>query len=148
MAIVAIVFRSKIDAKYKALAFSMAAVAFLATWLRPRVAAPAFWAAMDLLMIGAAVLVIWMTFATYYEIGHDSLVAHSGPFSWRIPLAEIVAVRPSANAHSGPAMSMDRLEISYGGERSILISPAEQSEFLAILHRQVPRLAAAPRGTT
>jgi hypothetical protein len=100
---------------------------------------------MDLLMIGAAAFAMWITFTTYYELEHDALIAHSGPFSWRIPLAEIIAVRPSDSSRSGPAMSMDRLEIAYGDGRSILVSPADQTGFLAMLHRRVPRLAGEQR---
>ena len=138
---VAIVYRSKIDAKFKALALALAAVALFTSWTRPKAAPATVWTVMDLLMIGAAALAIWITFTTYYELEHDALVAHSGPFSWRIPLAEITAVRPSDSSKSGPAMSMDRLEINYGGHRSLLISPADQAGFLAMLHRRVPRLA-------
>lgn len=140
-----IVFRSKVDAKFKALALALAGVAFFTAWTRPRGAPVALWTAMDLLMIGAAALAIWVTFSTYYELEHDALVAHSGPFSWRIPFAEIVAVRPSDSTQSSPALSMDRLEISYRGSRSILVSPADQAGFLAMLHRRVPRLASEPR---
>jgi len=138
---VAIAFRSKIDARFKALALALAGVAFFTTWMRPKSAPGAVWTAMDLLLIGAAALAIWVTFTTYYELEHDALVAHSGPFSWRIPFTEIVAVRPSDSSKSGPAMSLDRLQISYGGGRSLLISPADQAGFLAMLHRRVPRLA-------
>ena len=141
----ALVFRSKIDAKFKALVLALAAVALFTTWTRPKAAPTALWSAMDLLMIGAAALAMWITFTTYYELEHDALVAHSGPFSWRIPLAAIIAVRPSDSSRSGPAMSMDRLEITYGDGRSILVSPADQSGFLAMLHRRVPRLASEAR---
>jgi Bacterial PH domain len=139
--VVAIVFRSKIDSKFKAFALALAGVALFTTWTRPKEAPAAVWTAMDLLMIGAAAFAIWITFTTYYELEHDALVAHSGPFSWRIPLAEIIAVRPSDSSQSSPAMSMDRLEIRYGSGRSLLISPADQAGFLAMLHHRVPRLA-------
>jgi hypothetical protein len=36
---------------------------------------------------------------------------------------------------------MDRLEISYGNGRMLLISPEDKAGFLAVLHRRAPRLA-------
>ncbi len=136
-----IVFRSKIDAKFKALALALAAVAFFTSWTRPKGAPAALWTVMDVLMLCAAALAIWITFSTYYELGPDALVARSGPFSWRIALADIISIRPSDSSQSSPAMSMDRLEIRYGDGRSLLVSPADQAEFLAMLHRRLPRLA-------
>lgn len=137
----AIVFRSKIDAKFKVLPLALLAIAFFTIWTRPKGAPTGLWLLINLVMIGATVLAIWVTFTTYYELEHDALLAHCGPFSWRIPLAEIIAVQPSDSSHSSPAMSMDRLEITYGEGRSILVSPADQAGFLALLHRRVPRLA-------
>ena len=142
----AVVFRSKIDAKFKTLALAMVGVAFFTLWTRPKTAPPALWTGLDLVMIGAAALVIWITFATYYALEHDALVAHSGPFSWRISLTEITAVRPSRSTRSGPAMSMDRLEITYGNGRRLLISPADRAGFLAMLQHRAPRIAIEQRG--
>jgi hypothetical protein len=142
---VTIVFRSRIDAKFKVLPFALAGVALFTLWTRPKMASTALWSVMELLMIGAAVLAIWITFTTYYELEHDALVAHSGPFSWRIPLAQITAVRPSNSLLSSPAMSMDRLEITYGSGRSILVSPLDKAGFLALLRRRVPRLGTDQR---
>ena len=36
---------------------------------------------------------------------------------------------------------MDRLEITYGNGRELLISPEDKSGFLAVLHRAAPQLA-------
>jgi len=85
----------------------------------------------------AAVLVEWVMFSTYYEIDDAALLVRSGPFRWRIPLQEIVAVRELNSLRSGPALSMDRLEVSYSGRR-LLISPADKAGFLAELQRRVP----------
>lgn len=138
----AIVFRSRIDAKFKVLALALLGVSFMTLWLRPKPAPTALWGLTGLLMFSAAGFVLWTTFTTYYELEHDALLVNSGPFSWRIPLAEINAVRPSNSSASSPAMSMDRLEILYGSGRSILVSPADKAEFLAMLRRRVPRLGA------
>ena len=87
-----------------------------------------------------AVIVVWIVLSTYYEFTGDLLVAHAGPFSWRIPLREISSVRESQSVRSGPALSMDRLEIAWGEGRLLLISPEDKAGFLAVLHRQAPRL--------
>ena len=139
--LVAIQFRSRIDTKFKVLAFAIGGVALFTLWTRPRAGPPLAWAFTELLMLVVAALVLWITFATYYELEHDALVVRSGPFTWRVPLAEISAVRLSNSARSGPALSMDRLEILYGSRRSILVSPADKEEFLALLQRRLPRLA-------
>ena len=137
----AIQFRSRIDTKFKILGLAVAGVAIFTTWTRPRAGPLMLWAAAELLMFGVAALVLWITFLTYYELEHDALVIHSGPFSWRVPLTEISGVRPTNSSRSGPALSMDRLEILYGNGRSILISPADKDGFLTLLRRHIPRLA-------
>ena len=130
-------FRSKIDGKFKAVAFIMPCVALVAVATSPRVAV--LWVpAIAILLI--TVVVVWVTLATYYEFEGEALVAHSGPFFWRIPLKEISSVRESNSVRSGPALSMDRLEITYRGGRVLLISPEDRLGFLAALHRRAPRL--------
>jgi hypothetical protein len=79
--------------------------------------------------------------STYYEFQDDVLVAHSGPFRWRIALGEISGVRESDSVRSGPALSMDRLEITYGRGRVLLVSLADKTGFLAMLRGRAPQLA-------
>jgi hypothetical protein len=130
-------FRSKIDGKFKAVAFILPCVALVAIATSPRVAALWVPAGATLLI---TVVVLWVTLATYYEFADEALVAHSGPFCWRIPLKEISSVRESNSVRSGPALSMDRLEITYRGGRVLLISPEDKLGFLAALHRRAPQL--------
>jgi hypothetical protein len=131
-------FRSKIDGKFKAVAFIMPWVALVAIATSPRAAA--LWVpAIATLVIST--VVVWVTLATYYEFEGEALVAHSGPFSWRIPLKDISAVRESNSVRSGPALSMDRLEITHRNGRVLLISPEDKPGFLAALHRRAPQLA-------
>jgi hypothetical protein len=130
-------FRSKIDGKFKAVAFVMPCVALVAIATSPRVAA--LWVpAIATLLI--TVVVLWVTLATYYEFAGETLVAHSGPFSWRIPFKDISAVHESNSVRSGPALSMDRLEITYRGGRVLLISPEDKPGFLAALRHRAPQL--------
>ena len=55
----------------------------------------------------------------------DTLVA-----KWKIPVADIVGVTPSRNPLSSPALSMDRLNISYGKRKFILVSPEDKAGFI------------------
>ncbi|MEP6886542.1 MAG: PH domain-containing protein [Gammaproteobacteria bacterium] len=133
------VFRSKVDGKLAAVGLSMPCVALVAI-----VMSPGHWGLSWLpviLVVLVAVLVVWVVLSTYYEIQGEALVAHSGPFSWHVPLKEIVAIRESNSVRSGPALSMDRLEIAYRGGRVLLISPADKAGFLAALRRHAPLLA-------
>ena len=93
------------------------------------------------LMILTAVVVVWIVLSTYYEITRDQLVVHSGPFSWRILLKEISGVQESSSVRSGPALSMDRLEVTWGKQHVLLISPEDKTGFLAVLHRRAPHLS-------
>jgi hypothetical protein len=133
------VFRSKVDGKLKAIGLVMPCVALVAIAASPQLATRAVWLPVSLMVL-VAVIVVWVVLSTYYEFDSNVLVAHSGPFSWRIPLKEISAVRESHSVRSGPALSMDRLEIAFGNGRVLLISPEDKAGFLAALHRRAPQL--------
>jgi hypothetical protein len=86
------------------------------------------------LMVGLEVLIVafigWTYRGTRYLVTDREVIARSGPFRWRIEIAGIESIRPSRNPASSPAMSLDRLEIRYGGGRRLLISPKDQKGFL------------------
>lgn len=130
-------FRSKVDGKLSAVGLAMPFVALIA--LRAS-AGRAVLLPLALVTALVAGVVVWIVLSTYYEIAADLLIAHSGPFSWRIPLAGISRVRESHSARSGPALSMDRLEITWGEGKILLISPKEKASFLAALRARAPRL--------
>ncbi|HTV51102.1 MAG TPA: PH domain-containing protein [Steroidobacteraceae bacterium] len=136
-----IVFASKVDSSVAAASLAAPVIALLTLLVAARHGARGLWVP-ALLLAGVALVVIWILLCTYYEVAHDALIVHAGPFAWRIPLREISAVRPSRSARSGPALSLDRLEISWGTGRSLLISPRDQAGFLALLHRRAPQLTA------
>jgi len=127
------VFRSKVDGKLKVIGLVMPCAAIIAIASTPR-AMGLLW--LPILLTGVvAVIVVWVVLSTFYEFKGDVLVAHSGPFSWRIPVKEILSVRESTSVRSGPALSMDRLEITFGNGRVLLISPEDKAGFLAALRR-------------
>ncbi|MGI9219689.1 MAG: PH domain-containing protein [Woeseiaceae bacterium] len=88
-------------------------------------------------LIGVFVLLMWLAFRTYYAVDKDTLRVVSGPFRWRIPLADIQSVTPTRSLWSSPAMSIDRLRIAYGKGGRIMVSPADKQGFLnAIGHNE------------
>lgn len=133
-----VLFLSKIDGKFKVVGLIMPCVALVAMATGPRVAVFLWMPALAALAV--ALIVAWVVLSTYYEFEAEDLVVHSGPFSWRVPLQQISSVRESNSMRSGPALSMDRLEITYRNGRALLISPEDKTGFLATLHRKAPHL--------
>lgn len=84
-------------------------------------------------------LPLWLLFSTEYRVESKTLLVRSGPFRWTIPLADISSVRESNSALSSPALSLKRLEVTYGRGKSILLSPADRDGFLAALGRKVEK---------
>lgn len=85
------------------------------------------------ILLGVAGFIAWIWLSTNYTLDGPELIVRSGPFSWRIPLAEIDAVeKPTGFVRSGssPALSMDRLLVRYGKGKKLMISPAEKQAFL------------------
>jgi Bacterial PH domain len=92
--------------------------------------APGTWfIAVPILLISVA-LPMWIFCATRYRFIDTELVVCSGPFRWRIPPSEVVAVTPTRNPLSSPALSLDRLRIDYGRGRSIMVSPQDKDGFV------------------
>jgi hypothetical protein len=135
-------FRSKVDRKLQMIGLITPVVALIAIGTTASVG-PELLLLPALLTTGVAALTVWIVLSTYYEFTRDLLVAHCGPFSWRIPLNAISRVRESRSVRSGPALSMDRLEIAWGEGRVLLISPADKPGFLAALQARAPHAMSA-----
>lgn len=92
---------------------------------------------------GATVLVLGLLFSiftrTHYTVAHGELRVVSGPFRRTIPLSEISNIEASRNPLSSPALSLDRLKISYGNKKYVLISPADKSGFLSAVANSTRR---------
>ena len=71
----------------------------------------------------------------------DQLFVRCGPFRWTVAVASIESVKRTRNAMSGPALSLDRVQIRYGRFRSILISPDQRDQFLVDLENRRKRAA-------
>jgi len=91
-----------------------------------------------LALVSGLLLFVSLTLRTHYTVLDGQLVIVSGPFRWRIPLSEITGVEPSRAPWSSPALSLDRLKISYGERRWVLVSPADKRGFLQALGRPAP----------
>jgi uncharacterized membrane protein YdbT with pleckstrin-like domain len=80
-----------------------------------------------------AAFILWLYLATKYVITDETLIIHGGVIKVNIPLQEITSVTDSRSVMSSPAFSLDRLEIKYGADKMILISPKDKARFLADL---------------
>ncbi|MBE8168478.1 MAG: PH domain-containing protein [Shewanella sp.] len=78
---------------------------------------------------------IWLLRTTryYVDIDSNSLIVKSAMFKWNIGIDSITSIKETRNLLSSPALSLDRLLISYGKHQHIMISPKDKHEFLAAL---------------
>lgn len=123
------VFKSKIDGWI--VVVIIAVVALLAVTMLPNLLHSTTAAAIALfgILLGM-VLPLWLLFGTYYVVEHGTLRIRSGPLRWSIRLDDIHSVEPSRAWWSSPALSLDRLRISYGDGKHILVSPKEKARFI------------------
>lgn len=77
-------------------------------------------------------LSIWLL-RTEYRISNSTLLIRSGPFRWTIPIEEIQSIEPSQSVLSSPALSLNRLKITYGAGKKVLVSPKRREQFLQAL---------------
>lgn len=86
-----------------------------------------------LLLVTAFVIVLLciLFFGTKYVIEKDELIVYGGIYKKRIPIKQIRSLRPSKNPLSAPAMSIDRIEITFDPHiQVILVSPKERELFV------------------
>ena len=107
----------------------------VAPWMK--VFATCFSGILALLTIALVVL----AYFTSYSLDPVNLTIKIGPFSKKIPIAEITEAFPTWNPLSAPAWSLDRLRIRFSFSRfGVLISPVKKFEFLEELNRLAPQL--------
>lgn len=86
-----------------------------------------------LLLVTAFIIVLLciLFFGTKYAIEKEELIVYGGIYKKRIPIKQIRSLRPSKNPLSAPAMSIDRIEITFDPHiQVILISPKERELFV------------------
>ena len=75
-------------------------------------------------------LPLWLLYTTQYVVKDEVLRIQSGPFKWTIPITSISQVVETSNPLSSPALSLRRLEISYGESKTVMVSPKDRDGFL------------------
>ena len=75
-------------------------------------------------------LPLWLLYTTQYVVKDEVLKIQSGPFKWTIPITSISQVVETTNPRSSPALSLRRLEITYGESKTIMVSPKDREGFL------------------
>jgi hypothetical protein len=126
----ATVYRSKADAWLVAVLAAAMAVSSYATFAVFSAGHPAAWWIAAGTVGAGIVLPLSLLLSTHYTLEPRQLVVQSGPFQWRIPLADITAITPTSSPLSSPALSLDRLRIDYGQGRSLMVSPRNKEQFV------------------
>lgn len=85
------------------------------------------------------IFILWIWLTTYYVLDDSNLVIRYGPFKKIIPLNLIKSVKKTINPLASPALSLKRLEITYGQYNNVLISPKNREEFMKILKERCPQ---------
>ncbi len=92
-------------------------------------------------IVAAALLIVALIGSllvrTHYTVQGNILRIASGPFSWKVPVDQIESVKATRNPLSSPALSLDRLQISYGKGRRIMVSPADKAGFLKAVGQEL-----------
>lgn len=101
---------------------------------------PVAWIPLLVVFLGALYF-IQMWAATYYIISEKELIINCGLFYRKtIAVADIERILPIKSMESAPALSFDRLEISFGNKQKVLISPMEQRNFTNRLQEMNPQI--------
>ncbi|MDO7217863.1 PH domain-containing protein [Acinetobacter nosocomialis] len=92
-----------------------------------------------LMIYSLVILVIWLpVFNAYYVVENNTLIIKSLVFRWKININDITQIEPTHNPLSSPALSLDRLKISYmknGRIAKVMISPKDKEGFLNTLRK-------------
>ncbi len=87
-------------------------------------------------MIAGAGFPLWIFVSTKYIVRNGELKIISGPFSWVIPIESIKSVEEAQSIITGPALSFDRLDIIYGEDKTIVVSPVDKMQFIQRLEQE------------
>lgn len=90
-------------------------------------------------LCGVEGLFVRMLTKTSYCLSGSRLRIKSVDYEIDLAISEILAVRPSRDPRSSPALSLDRIDINFiheGRKASVLISPKKRNEFLVELQNR------------
>jgi len=80
------------------------------------------------------VLIAVLAIPIRYQLTDQALIVRAGVIRMRVPYDKITRVEPSRSLFSAPALSLDRLRITYG-HAVTMVSPDDRYNFLADLKR-------------
>ena len=90
------------------------------------------------------VFIIHLFMSTYYLIdGRFLIIRSSFLINKKIKISSVKKISETNNPLSAPAASLDRLEIIYDNNGSVLISPKDKSGFIKHITRLNPQIEAA-----
>ncbi|THU32402.1 hypothetical protein FAM09_26785 [Niastella caeni] len=99
-------------------------VLFLTTMNEPHWVGPA-------ILLPIIIFITHTFITTYYTIDNNLLIIKCGfLYKTTIDIQHIRKIKETNSTISSPATSIDRLEISYGKYRTVLISPKQKMEFI------------------
>jgi hypothetical protein len=87
------------------------------------------------ILVLGVLLIVSVLLRTHYTVANGKVRVVSGPFAWTIPISEITDIVESRSAFSSPALSLDRLKITYSQNRRVLVSPADKKGFLKAIEK-------------
>jgi hypothetical protein len=82
------------------------------------------------IIVPGTLLIVSTLLRTHYTVADGKIRVVSGPFAWNVPIAEITDISETHSPLSSPALSLDRLRISYGRNKCIMVSPEDKKGFL------------------
>jgi hypothetical protein len=91
------------------------------------------------ILIPFTALMLIPFFGTKYILTNDQLQVDSGFSVQKIELTDITYIMPIQSMSSAPALSLDRIKISYQDEE-ILISPRDKSRFYREIRARNPNI--------
>lgn len=95
-------------------------------------------------LLATSLFLLWVWFSTYYVLKDNDLLIQSGPIKKVIKYTSIKSLQKTANPLSGPALSLQRIEIIYDLYNITLISPKNRDQFIAILEDKCPHIEIKP----
>jgi hypothetical protein len=92
--------------------------------------------------IGLGALFYLLLKTTFYTVDQEDLVCHIFGFKKKIPLKEITKIEPQKGIYAGLKIntSWRGIVVYYGTWNEILISPSDESGFIAAIRAKNPNL--------
>lgn len=91
--------------------------------------------------IPLAILLIWALFTTGYKVNDELLIIQNGPIKKKILIKDIKKISKTKNPLASSALSIDRLEITYGSKFEMeLVSPKDKQKFTSLLKSINPQI--------